>query len=73
MKLSQFALKILRGHENLTSIEGDNSVMNLLKMTGNNRNLDLVNINKHAEFGKILSISSQVVERKPKSDINQWP
>ena len=73
MKLSQFTLKILRGNENLISIEGDNAVTNLLKMTGNNRNLDPVNINKHAEFGKILSISSQVVERKPKSGVNQWP
>ena len=33
-------------------------------MTGNNVNLDLVNINPYIKFGKILSICSQDIERK---------
>ena len=38
-------------------------------MTGNNPNLHLVNINAHKKFGQILSMSSQDIERKRKSDI----
>ena len=55
------------------SIQGPrshNSVTNWLTMTGYNLNLDLVNINSHTKFGKILSISSYNIERKQKSDIN---
>ena len=33
-------------------------------MTGNNPNIDLVNITAHTKFGPILSISSQDFERK---------
>ena len=40
-------------------------------MTGNNPRLDLVNINAHTKFGQFLSISSQDIEWKPKSGINQ--
>ena len=50
--------------------KGHNSVTNLRTMTGYNLNLDLVNINSHTEFGKILSMSSCNIERKQKSDIN---
>ena len=57
----------------MTSIKDHNSVTNLRKMTGNNPKLDLVNINAHTEFGQILSISSQDIEHKRKSDINQGP
>ena len=32
------------------------------KMTGNNSNLDLVNINAQTKFGQILSMSSQDIE-----------
>ena len=35
-------------------------------MTGNNPNIDLVNITAHTKFGQILSISSQEIERKQK-------
>ena len=42
-------------------------------MTGNNPNLDLVNINAYKKFGEILSICSQNIEGKIKSDINQGP
>ena len=38
-------------------------------MKGNNPNLDLVNNNAHTKFGEILSIHSQDIERKRKSDI----
>ena len=33
--------------QNLTSTKGHNSVTNLRKATGNNANLDIVNINAH--------------------------
>ena len=66
-------LKLLRGNEILTSIKGHNSVANLQKMTLYNPNLDLVNANVYTNFGKILSIRSQDIERKRNSDINQGP
>ena len=36
-------------------------------MTGNNPNLDLVNINAYIKFGEILSICSKNIERKRNS------
>ena len=42
-------------------------------MTGNNPNLDIVNINAHTKFGQILSIRSQDIEQEQKSAINQEP
>ena len=42
-------------------------------MTGNNLQLDLVNVNMHTKFGQILSIHSQDIERKRNSDVNQGP
>ena len=42
-------------------------------MTGNNPKLDLVNVDAHKKIGKILSIRSQVIERKRNADINQGP
>ena len=65
----QFVLKILSGNE----IKGRNSVKILRKMTGNNPKLDLVNVDVHTKFGVILSISSQDIERKRNSDVNQGP
>ena len=69
----QFVLKILSGNEILTSIKGRHSVKILRKMTGNNPKLDLVNVNVHTKFGRILSLRSQVIERKRNSDVNQGP
>ena len=69
----QFVLKILSGNEILTSIKGHNSIKILQKMTGNNPKLDLVNDDVHTEFGRILSIRSQDIERKRDSDVNQGP
>ena len=71
--LCQIVLKILSGNEILTSIKGRNSIKTLQKMTGNNPKLDLVNIDAHTKFGRILSIRSQDIERKQNSDVNQGP
>ena len=62
VKFYPFVLKILSGKEILTSIKGHNLATNLRKMTGNNPNLDLVNINAQTKFGQILSICSQDIE-----------
>ena len=50
-----------------------NSVTNMQKMTDNNPNLDLVNINSYTQFGQTLSICSPDIERTRNSDINQGP
>ena len=42
-------------------------------MTGNYHKLDLVNIDAHTKFGLIMSIRSQVIERKRNSDLNKGP
>ena len=42
-------------------------------MTGNNPKLDLVNDDVHTKIGRILSIHSQGIERKPNSEVNQGP
>ena len=73
VRFCQFILKILSGNEILTSIKGRNSIKILLKMTGNNPKLDLVNVDAHTKFGQILSIHSQDIERKRNSDVNQGP
>ena len=43
------------------------------KMTCNNPNLDLVNMNAYIKFGEILSIYSQAIEWKRNFGINQGP
>ena len=73
VRFCQFVLKILSENEILTSIKGHNSVKILRKMTGNNPKLDLVNVDVHTEFGRILSMRSQDIERKRNSDVNQGP
>ena len=72
-KFCPLVLKILSGNEILTSIKGHNSVANLRNLTLYNPNLDLVNANVYTNFGLILSIGSQDIERKLNSDINQGP
>ena len=42
-------------------------------MTGYYHMLDLVNIDVHTKFGRILSIRSQDIERKRNSEVNQGP
>ena len=64
-------LEILSGNEIRTSIKGLNSVKILRKMTGNNPNVDVVNVDVHTKFDQILSICSRDIERKQNSDINQ--
>ena len=73
VKFCPLVLKILSGNEILTSIKGHNSVANLQKMTLYNPNLDLVNAYVYTNFGYILSIGSQDIERKRNSEINQGP
>ena len=73
VRFRQFVLNILGGKEILTSIKGRNCVKILRKMTGNNPKLDLVNVDVHTKFGRILSIRSQDIERKRNSDLNQGP
>ena len=69
----QFVLKILSRNEILTSIKGRNSVKILQKITGNNPKIDHVNVDVHTKFGQILSMSSQDIQRKRNSDVNQGP
>ena len=64
VKFCQFILKILSGNEILTSIKGHNFVANLQKMTLYSPNLDLVKANVNTNFGLVLSIGSQDIERK---------
>ena len=73
VKFCPLVLKILSGNEILTSIKGHNSVANLQRMTLYNPNLDLVNANVYTNFGQILFIHSQDIERKRNSDINKGP
>ena len=64
MKFRQYGLKILSGDKILMSIKGHTSVTSLQKMTANNPDLDLVNINAYTKFGQIPSICSEDIERK---------
>ena len=67
----QLVLKILSKNQILTSIKGRNSVANLRKTKIYNTNLDLVTDNVYTNFGLILSIRSQDIEKKTNFDINQ--
>ena len=73
VKFHQFVPKSLSGNEIPTKIKGHNSVISLRKLTRNNSNLDLVNINAYAKFGQSPSICFQDFERKRNSDLNQGP
>ena len=64
---------IFSGNKILTSIKGRNSVKIWRKIMGNNPKLDLVNVDVHTNFGQILLIRSQDIERKRNSDVNQGP
>ena len=64
IEFHQFIIKSLSGNEILTSIKGQNYVRNSQKLTSNDPNLDLVNINAYAKFGQIPSICSQDIEQK---------
>ena len=57
VKFHHFVSKILSKNEKVKSIKGHNS--NLRKMTNNNPNLHLVDINGHTKFGQILSIGAE--------------
>ena len=66
-----FVLKIFSKNQILTSIKGRNSVANLRKTVIYNSNLDLVNDNVYAKFGRNQSIRFQDFEQKQNSDVNQ--
>ena len=73
VEFCQFVLKILSGNEILTSIKDRNCVKILRKMMFNNPKLDVVNVDVHTKFRRILSIRSQDIEQKRNSDVNQGP
>ena len=73
VRFCQFVLKVLSANKILTSIKGQNSVKSLQKMTGNDPMLDLGNLDVNTNFGQILSIRSQDIERRQNSDISQGP
>ena len=66
VKFCPLVLKILSENKILTPIKGRNSVANLQNLTLYNTNLDIINVNVHTKFGKIMSIGSQDIERKRK-------
>ena len=49
----------IEGKEILAQIKCHNSATNVSKMSCDNPNVDLININAYIKFGEILSISSQ--------------
>ena len=60
-----------------TEGQGESSIAPLFQsgaiIMGNNPKLDLVNVDVHTQFGQILPICSQDVERKLNSYVNQGP
>ena len=73
VRFCQLVRKILSENKILMSIKGCNSDKILLKMTGNNPKLDLVDDDVHTKFSQILPICSQDIEWKRNFDINQGP
>ena len=74
VKIYQFVLKVLSGNKLLAFIKSHSFGTNVRKMTGNNPNLDLVNINVNTKHGEILSICSEDMtdrqnDGQPKSSI----
>ena len=67
-KMKQESLKSLSRNKILTSINGNT---NKEKLTVNNPNIDIVNINVYTMFGEILTICSLDIEWKRNSGINQ--
>ena len=72
--IKQENLKTLSKNTILKYIKGHNSVTNTPKMTANNPNLHLVNIDAFIlKYGEILTICSQAIQRKRYSGVNQGP
>ena len=71
VRFCRFVHKISSGNEILTSIKGRNSGKILRKITGDNPNLNHVNVDVHTKFGQILSIRSRDIERKQNSNVDQ--
>ena len=68
-----FCQLVLKKNHILTSTKGRNSVANLPKTKIYYTNVDLVNDNVYTNFCLNMSIRSQDIEQKPKSDVNQGP
>ena len=64
VKFCPFVVKILSRNKILTSIKGRNSVTNVRKITVNNPNLDLVNMNVYTKFGQNLSFLFKILSGK---------
>ena len=72
MKRNFLTGNISSGNEVLTITKGHDCVVNSLKLTRNNPNLDLVNINAYEKLGQIPSNCSQDIERIQIFDNNQF-
>ena len=54
IQLGEILSQDIERKQNLTSIKGHNSFLNLRKITDNNPKLDHVNMNAHTKFGQIF-------------------
>ena len=63
----------MSGNKILTQSKGHNNSTNVPKISCDNRNVDLANINTYIKFGETLSISSKDIGRKRNFGINQRP
>ena len=64
LSISSIPSQDIEFKRNLTIPKGHSCGVYLWKLTGNNPNLDLVNVNAWANVGLILSICTQDIERK---------
>ena len=71
--IPRFVQKILSTDKILTITKGQNSVVNLQKLVGNNPNLMLVWANVYATFDQIPLIPSEDIEPKQTFDNNKEP
>ena len=63
VRLCPFFLKILRGNQILTSIQGRNSIKILRKITGNSSKLDLVNVDVHKNLVRFYQFVLEILSR----------
>ena len=63
IRFHQFVQKVLSGNEILTITKSHNHVVNLQKLTFNNSNVELVNVNAFAKHSEIPSVRFKDIER----------
>ena len=73
IKIHQLVHKILGINEISALIKGPNSVENEQKSLFNHPYLHSVNINAYGNFDRNTEISSENIEHKQKSDVDQGP